>query len=93
MARYVSLCRWTDAGRRSAGEAPKRAAHAGDLATSLGGTFEIVYTMGQYDFIVLAEFPDDEAMVRFMGAIAKDGNVISETLRAFSREEAERLFN
>jgi uncharacterized protein with GYD domain len=93
MARYISLCRWTEAGRRSAGEAPKRAAHAGDLAASLGGSFEIVYTMGQYDFIVLAEFPDDEAMVRFMGAIAKDGNVISETLRAFSREEAERLFN
>ena len=45
-------------------------------------------TMGQYDFIAIVEMPDAMAMARVLLAAGIEGNVQTETLRAFSEEEA-----
>jgi uncharacterized protein with GYD domain len=43
--------------------------------------------MGQYDYIVIGEAPDDETMARVALAIAGQGNVRTQTFRAFDRSE------
>jgi uncharacterized protein with GYD domain len=47
--------------------------------------------MGQYDTITISEFPDDETAARAVLAVTEQGNVSSETFRAFSREESRDL--
>jgi hypothetical protein len=45
-------------------------------------------TMGQYDAVVINEAPDDQTVARLALAAAGRGNVRTETLRAFTENEA-----
>jgi uncharacterized protein with GYD domain len=47
--------------------------------------------MGRYDFVAIIEAPDDEAAARFALITGSQGSVATETLRAFSEAEFERL--
>jgi len=41
-------------------------------------------TMGQYDAVIISEFPNDEAVAKFALSAGALGNVTTETLRAFT---------
>jgi len=57
-----------------------------------GGRLLGVYvTLGRYDVVEIFEAPDDETAARILVAVTRDANVSTETLRAFTREEAERI--
>lgn len=91
MVRYVVLYRFTEQGRRHV----KDTIHRADEIRSLNETagFRVVgmyYTQGQYDVVAIVEAPSEEAMLTGLFAIAEEGNVTSETLRAFSPEEIQR---
>ncbi len=43
--------------------------------------------MGRYDAVVIAEGPDDETAAKLALAIGSQGNVRTETLRAFTEKE------
>lgn len=91
MVRYVVLYRFTEQGRRHV----KDTIHRADEIRSLNETagFRVVgmyYTQGQYDVVAIVEAPSEEAMLTGLFAIAEEGNVTSETLRAFSPEEVQR---
>ena len=91
MVRYVVLYRFTEQGRRRV----KDTIHRADEIRSLNETagFSVVgmyYTQGQYDVVAIVEAPSEEAMLTGLFAIAEEGNVTSETLRAFSPEEVQR---
>ena len=47
--------------------------------------------MGQYDFVVIMEAPDDETIAQAMLSINLQGNYRTETLRAFSENELQGL--
>ncbi|RIQ36931.1 GYD domain-containing protein [Jiangella rhizosphaerae] len=88
MPTYISLINWTDQGVRQAKESLDRAKAAGELAERMGGTLKDVYwTVGPYDIVSIAEFPDDETGTAFLLAIAAQGNIRTATLRAFDAEE------
>ena len=92
MARYVSLIRFTDQGIRNIKDTVKR----GDAAAAeaeKGGTkiIEEFWTMGAYDVVLLVDAPDDETMTAFMLKVGSLGNVKTETMRAFGREEMEKI--
>lgn len=48
-------------------------------------------TQGQYDFVVVAEAPDDKTMLRQEFGVAGSGTARTETLRAFTIDEVRRL--
>jgi uncharacterized protein with GYD domain len=48
-------------------------------------------TLGRYDVVEIFEAPDDETAYRCVVAVAQHGNVTTETLRAFTAEEAEAI--
>jgi uncharacterized protein with GYD domain len=92
MPTYVALANLTDQGVRNMKDLPQRLQNADEMFAQLGARLIDVYlTMGQYDYMVVAEAPDDETMARISLAIAGQGNVRTHTFRAFNRAEMVRL--
>lgn len=94
MPTFISLMNWTDQGMRSARETTARAKAAGELASKMGGELKNVYwTVGQYDIVAVADFPDDETGTAFLLALAGQGNVRTTTLRAFNADQVSEIMN
>jgi uncharacterized protein with GYD domain len=89
---YVSLIQFTDQGIRNIKDTVKRGDAAMAEAQKLGMKItEEFWTMGAYDVVVIFDAPNDEIMSAFMLKIGSLGNVKSQTLRAFRREEMENI--
>jgi uncharacterized protein with GYD domain len=88
MATYVILMNLTEQGIKDIKNAPARVKATEEALEAVGGKLKAFYvTMGQYDYIAVAEGPGDEtAMLQLLG-LAMAGNVRTTTLKAFTREE------
>lgn len=92
MPTYVALVNYTDQGVRNVKESPKRLDAAKKLIKDLGGELRAFYlTMGAYDIVTVAEAPSDEAMAKFVLALAASGNVRTLTMKAFTEGEYRKL--
>jgi uncharacterized protein with GYD domain len=92
MPTYISLINWTDQGIRSAKDTLDRASAAAAAAESMGGKLKDIYwTVGPYDIVTVAQFPDDATGTAFLLALGSQGNVRTTTLRAFSRDEVAEI--
>jgi len=49
---------------------------------------QIYFAMGAYDYVVIAEAPDDETITRVSLAVSAQGNVRTNSFRVFTEEEA-----
>ncbi len=88
MPSYVVLYTFTDEGRKNAKDTVKRAEEARAANEQRGFQVTGLYwTEGQYDLVAIVEAPDEQAMIAGLFNIAGEGNVRSETLRAFTEEE------
>ena len=88
MSTYVSLINWTEQGIKNFRDTTQRAADFTKLVESSGGSVrELVWTVGQYDLVCIADFPDEEAGVAALLQVGSQGSVRSTTMRAFSSEE------
>lgn len=88
MATYVVLTSFTDQGIRNVKDTTKRADAVKEQAKRFGVTVkDFFWTLGSYDVVAVFEAPDDASMTAFGLAIGSGGNVRTQTLRAFSREE------
>jgi uncharacterized protein with GYD domain len=88
MATYVVLSNFTEQGIRSVKDSTKRADAVKELAKRYGVTAKDFYwTLGSYDVVVVFDAPDDASMTALGLAIGSLGNVRTQTMRAFSREE------
>ena len=92
MPTYVLLISLTEQGVKSAKATVERAQYSQQLAQRMGGNLSTLYwTLGSYDIVGVAEMPDDESVTALAVAIVSQGNVRTETLRAFSADEMERI--
>ena len=88
MGTYIVLSNFTEQGIRSIKDTTKRADAVKDLARKFGVTAKDFYwTLGAYDVVVVFDAPDDASMTALGLAIGGGGNVRTQTLRAFSRDE------
>ena len=88
MATYIVLSSFTDQGVRNVKDTTKRADAVRELAKKFGATAkEIFWTLGRYDVVAIFEAPDDASMTALGLALGAAGNVRTQTLRAFSKEE------
>jgi uncharacterized protein with GYD domain len=88
MNTYVSLINWTDEGIRHFHDTTQRAEDFSKLVENSGGRVrELLWTVGQYDVVCVADFPDDESGVAALLEVGSAGHVRSTTLRAFSADE------
>jgi uncharacterized protein with GYD domain len=92
MATYISLVSFTDQGIRTMRDLARRLENADQTYQNLGAQLKDIWlVMGQYDYVVLSEAPDDETAARVALAVASQGNVRTQTFRAFGREEMQKL--
>jgi uncharacterized protein with GYD domain len=86
---YIALITYTDKGVQSIKELPKRIEKARELMGQTGVRMTSVHlTMGRYDAVSVFEAPDDATVAKALLTIAGQGNVRTETLRAFDEAEA-----
>jgi uncharacterized protein with GYD domain len=92
MPTYISLVNLTEQGFQEARSAPERL-HAFETAVrEVGGRLVGFYlVMGQYDYIVITEAPDDQTATRLILGTIAQGSMHTQTMRAFPREEFEQI--
>jgi uncharacterized protein with GYD domain len=92
MTTYVTLYNFTDQGLRSIKDTLKRAKAGMQAAPQSGTTIkEFLWLAGQYDILVISETSDEVAGVASALNILAQGNLRSQTLRAFTATEMEKI--
>jgi uncharacterized protein with GYD domain len=92
MPTYVTLLNWTDQGIRDYKDTAKRSEAFIAATQKLGVTLSQLYwTVGSYDLVAVVEAPDDETATAALLQLGGAGNVRTMTLRAFGREEMDRI--
>ena len=92
MPTYVSLMKFTDQGAKDIKDAPERIEKAFKGLEAMGGKIVDFYvTMGEYDYVAIAEGPSDEVALTFLMGLGAAGNVRTTTLKAFKREDFVKL--
>lgn len=92
MPHYITLLRYTQKGAENIKQGPSRLDAAKKAIEAGGGKLKGFYlTLGQYDAVAIAEFKNEEAAAKLTLITASQGNVRSETLRAFTEEEYRKL--
>jgi uncharacterized protein with GYD domain len=92
MPTYISLMRWTQQGIAKVKDSPSRLDEGRKAFKNLGVDIKDVHmTMGHYDLIMLLEGPDDDAVARALLSLGAQGNIQTETLRAWSEDEYRKI--
>lgn len=92
MATYVVLGRFTDQGSKDIPNLRERLEVNSARGRRLGLHVKEWYlTMGQYDYVVVVEGPDDETMAAQALGVASGGAARTETLRAFTLDEVDTI--
>ena len=92
MATYIVLTSFTDQGIRNIKDTTKRADAVREAAKKMGITVKDFYwTVGQYDVVVVFEAPDDASITALALAIGAQGNVRTQTMRAYNRDEMSKV--
>jgi uncharacterized protein with GYD domain len=92
MPTYISLVQFTDKGMQAAKETTLRVADWAAKVQSKGvGIKQTYWTLSQYDQVCVFEAPDDETAASVLLAADMLGNIRTQTLRAFTTSEMERI--
>jgi len=92
VAHYISLMRWTSQGLAGLPGWRERVEEGERTIQEAGGRLVGVYvTLGRYDVVEIFEAPDDETAAEVILKLQRHGAEHTETLRAFTREEAEEI--
>ena len=92
MPHYVSLMRWTSQGIAGLPGWRERVEEGEHIIEAAGGSLVGVYvTLGRYDVVEIFEAPNDEVAVEILMKLQRYGAEHTETLRAFTRDEAEEI--
>jgi uncharacterized protein with GYD domain len=92
MATYIVLTSFTEQGIKSVKDTTKRAEEVRALAKRFGVTAKDFYwTLGSYDVVAIFDAPDEASMTALGLAIGTAGNVRTQTMRAFSKDETDKI--
>ena len=94
MPTYISLMHFTEKGVENIKDSPARLDQAKKLFQSMGAEFKGWYlTLGQYDAVAIAEAPDEETGTKLLLMIGSQGNIRTETFRAFTEDEYRKIIS
>lgn len=95
MPTYIGLARYTPEGAKRVKERWAQGNpidEASKAAKAMGCEVKASYlTMGQYDMVAIVEAPDDVAMAKLALATGMRGTFHTETMRALTESEFERI--
>jgi uncharacterized protein with GYD domain len=88
MPTFVSLVNWTEQGIKNYRDTLRRAEDYRGLVEKHGGQVrQLLWTLGEYDVVVVADFPDDEMATAVVLQTAAGGHVRTKTMNAFDAEQ------
>ncbi|MEF8771222.1 GYD domain-containing protein [Halodesulfurarchaeum sp.] len=88
MPKYIRLTSLTRKGQEQIHESTERTNQMREMAEENGGTIEDVFlTFGEFDFVTIAEFPDDKSYAEFALKASKGGEYGAKTLKAIEEED------
>ena len=88
METYVILGNYTQKGAGGIKESPARIQAVHKAVEAAGGKWLGWYlTMGQYDMVLIVQAPNAQVAAGLLLTIGSQGNVSTQTLRAFTEEE------
>lgn len=88
MPTYIALLKWTSQGVAKINNSPKRLDAGRKAFKKMGVEIKDSFlTMGRYDLVCLMEAPDDETYAKAILSLGKQGNVSTETLKAFTEDQ------
>jgi len=89
---YISLMKWTTGGVGGMPAWRDRIEEAEREIEERGGQLVNTFvTLGRYDLVEIFEAPDDETAAQILLSVMRHGSVTTETLRGFSRDEADAI--
>src|SRR5438552_15315161 len=92
MPTYIALLNWTQQGVSKVGSSAKRLDAGRKALKKAGVEMKDVYlTIGRYDMVCIIEAPDDETYAKAILGLASQGNVSTETLKAFSEDQYRKI--
>ncbi len=93
MAKYVALINWTEQGIHNAKASVDRVEQARAAFGVMGVQIDTIFwTMGRHDLVAILDAADDETVTAAILQLTGAGNVRSETLRAFTADEMQGVF-
>lgn len=92
MPTYIALLKWTGQGISAIKDSPGRL-DAGRKAFKKSGVKikDTYLTMGRYDLLCVIDAPDDESYAAAILSLGSQGNVQTETLKAFSEADYRKI--
>lgn len=92
MPTYIVLASFTDKGAHDVKDTVGRSDKFKEMAKKARVTIKDMYwTLGPTDVIAICEAPDDETATALSMSVAARGYVRTQTLRAFSSAEVEKI--
>ena len=92
MATYIALLNFTEQGIREIKGSTKRAENFTKSAKKAGVTVrDIFWTVGGFDGVLILDAPDDASAASVLIGLGSAGNVRTQTLRAYNRQEMESI--
>ncbi len=91
LANFVVLGNWTEQGLKNVSEAPNRIKTTHSMVEKAGGKMQLYYTMGEYDWVMVVEVPNDDSMASILACLGSMGNVRTRTLKAWTEAEGAKL--
>jgi len=92
MPTYVALLKWTGRGAENVKDSPGRLDAGRKTFEKIGVKIKDTYlTMGRYDLVCIIEAPDDETLASAMLTLGSQGNIQSETLKAFTEDQYRKI--
>jgi len=94
MPTFIILGNFTQKGLENVKDLPGGLEKAKELDKAFGGEMKaFYYTLGRYDFVAIAEFPDPETAIQVLLAQASTGVIKTETLVAVPAERGAELID
>ena len=92
MPTFMTFVNWTDKSASDPKGMRKRQAGAKENVAKYGGTVKGLYVLtGQYDAVLIAEFPDGDSAIKSALSAGQTGYVRTTTVRALTEDEIGKI--
>jgi|SRR5689334_17655726 uncharacterized protein with GYD domain len=92
MPTYIALLKWTPQGLQNIKQSPSRLDAARTGFEAAGAKMRDFYMVtGKYDMVAIVDAPDDATLAKAILSSTSQGNITSETIRAFTEDEYRRI--
>jgi uncharacterized protein with GYD domain len=94
MPTYIALLKWTGQGIGAVSDSPDRLDAGRKAFKKKGVKIKDTYlTMGRYDLLCIIDAPDDETYASAILSLGAQGNVQTETLKAFTEDQYRKIIS